>query len=74
MATELQYTTSGGDAFDSISWTLFKTEKYMAAIILANPGYADVVNFDAGIVLTIPVVPYHPNVSAVPWGTLIQNR
>jgi hypothetical protein len=73
MATEFRYTTSGGDAFDSISWTLFKTEKYMASLILANPSYCDVVNFDAGVVLTIPVVPYAPNVSATPWGSLIAN-
>jgi hypothetical protein len=73
MATEFQYTTSGGDAWDSISWTLFKTEKYMASLILANPSYADVVNFDAGITLTVPVVPYAPNISSVPWGSLIAN-
>jgi len=73
MATQLQYTTSSGDAFDSISWNLFRTEKYMSALILANPSYADVVNFDAGVTLTVPVVPFQPNVSAVPWGTLIQN-
>jgi len=73
MATEFQYTTQSRDAWDSISWSLFQTEKYMSALILANPSYADVVNFDAGIVLTVPVIPYAPNVSAVPWGSLIQN-
>jgi phage tail protein X len=73
MATEFRYTTQGGDAFDAISWTLFRTEKYMSAIILANPSYCDVVNFDAGITLTIPVVPYAPNVSQTPWGSLIAN-
>ena len=45
----------------------------MSALILANPTYADVVNFDAGVTLRVPVVPFQPNVSAVPWGTLIQN-
>lgn len=73
MATQLVYTTQSGETFDSISWNLFRTEKYMSAIILANPSYADVVNFDAGITLNIPVVPFQPNVSSVPWGTLIQN-
>jgi hypothetical protein len=70
MATVFQYTTIQGDAFDSISFDLFTTEKYMGEIITANRVYADVVDFDAGVVLTIPVVNVTPNLSAVAWGTL----
>jgi hypothetical protein len=70
MATVFQYTTTQGDAFDSISFDLFTTEKYMGEIIVANRPYADVVDFDAGVVLTIPVVNVTPNLSAVAWGTL----
>jgi len=71
MGTVFRYTTIQGDAFDSISFDLFKSEKFTGDLILANPAYMDVVNFDSGIVLTIPVVPVNPNLSAVPWGVLI---
>jgi phage tail protein X len=70
MATVFQYTTIQGDAFDSISFDLFRTEKYMGEIITANRAYTDVIDFDAGVVLTIPVVNVTPNLSAVAWGTL----
>jgi len=71
MASVFQYKTIQGDALDSISWDLFGTEKYTGDIMLANPTYVDVANFDAGIVLTIPVVALAPNLSNVPWGTFI---
>jgi phage tail protein X len=71
MGTVFQYTTIQGDAFDSISWDLFKSEKYMGDIVVANPAYTDVVNFDAGIILTIPVVEVQKNLSQVPWGQLV---
>jgi phage tail protein X len=71
MATIFSYTTIQGDAFDSISWDLFRTEKYTGSIMAANPTFVDVINFDAGIVLTIPVVPSAPNLSNVDWGQLI---
>jgi phage tail protein X len=71
MATVFQYTTIQGDAFDSISWDLFKTEKFMGEITVANPEYTAVIDFDAGVVLTIPVVNVTPNLSDVPWGSLV---
>ena len=71
MATLFSYTTISGDAFDSVSWDLFGTEKYTGSIMEANPTFVDVINFDAGIVLTIPVVPDVPNLSAVDWGQLL---
>jgi phage tail protein X len=71
MATLFSYTTVQGDAFDSISWDLFRTEKYTGSIMEANPTFVDVINFDAGITLTIPVVVSAPNVSNVDWGQLI---
>jgi hypothetical protein len=71
MSSEFQYKTIGGDAFDSISWDLFGSEKYMGDIMRANRDYMDVVNFDASILLTIPVVEVKPNASSVPWGQFI---
>jgi phage tail protein X len=68
--TVFQYQTIQGDTFDSISFDLFATEKYMGEIITANRSYTDVVDFAAGVELTIPVVNVTPNLSAVAWGTL----
>ena len=71
MATVFTYVTTQGDAFDSISWDLFKTEKFCGSIMESNPQYVDVINFDSNITLIIPVVPSVPNVSNVAWGQLI---
>lgn len=65
------YTTVQGDMFDSLAYQLYKNEKFAPVIMRDNPTYADVVVFDAGIVLTIPPVSSTRNLSAVPWGNLI---
>jgi phage tail protein X len=67
---QLVYSTIQGDFFDSISYKIFKTEKYSPVIMRNNPAYANVVIFDAGIVLTIPSVSTSSQISEVPWGQL----
>ncbi len=68
------YRTVQGDFFDDISYRIFQTEKYGVSIMTANPGYADVVRFAAGITLTIPQVASSTNVTAVPWGQLFVTK
>lgn len=51
----ITYRTVEGDAFDIISLVQYNTEKYASAIINANPDYADVLIFDAGVELQLPV-------------------
>lgn len=57
MATNFyKYTTKEGDMFDMIALNFYNEEKMATTIIEANPDYADVVIFDAGIELIIPIV------------------
>ena len=49
------YRTVQGDTFDIISLMQYNAEKYASAIIEANPEYSDVLIFDAGVELQIPV-------------------
>ena len=49
------YRTVQGDTFDIISLMQYNAEKYASAIIEANPEYSDVLIFDAGIELQVPV-------------------
>ena len=66
-----KYTTVSGDYFDSISYQLYKAEKFAPVLMRENPTYAAVVRFDAGIVLNVPAVSSQLNISNVPWGNLI---
>lgn len=49
------YRTVEGDAFDLISLREYNTEKNASYIIQANPDYSDVLIFEAGVELQIPV-------------------
>lgn len=51
----INYTTRQGDTFDELALQVYDSEKKAHLIIEANPDYSDVLIFDAGIVLTIPV-------------------
>lgn len=51
------YKTKGGDAWDLIAYLLYGNERYMKNLIEANPGYSDVLRFDAGIELKVPDLP-----------------
>lgn len=50
------YTTVTGDTWDSIAFDYYTEEKLASLIIQANPGYEDVIVFDAGVELKIPVI------------------
>lgn len=51
----IKYTTRQGDTFDELALQVYDSEKRAHLLIEANPDYADVLTFDAGTVLTIPV-------------------
>lgn len=50
------YTTREGDSFDLLALRYYDEEKMAHHIIQANPDYADVIIFDGGVKLVIPVV------------------
>lgn len=49
------YRTVQGDTFDIIALMEYNNEKMAHTIITANPEYSDVLIFDAGVVLQLPV-------------------
>lgn len=51
----IEYTTRQGDTFDELALQVYDSEKKAHLLIEANPDYADVLIFDAGVALTIPV-------------------
>lgn len=51
------YTTRQGDTWDAIALDAYGTEMLAGYLQQANPGYANLVYFPAGIVLNIPSTP-----------------
>lgn len=52
----IPYNTEQGDTFDALALTVYRDEKLSSVIIQANPDYCDVLIFDAGVTLNIPVI------------------
>ncbi len=52
----LKYTTRAGDTFDALALTMYNDERLADRIIRYNPDYADVIIFDAGVQLRLPIV------------------
>lgn len=52
----MEYETIEGDTWDSIAFQFYTEEKMASAILQANTQYADVLIFDAGVTLKIPVI------------------
>ena len=50
------YRTIQEDTFDAAAYRIWGRESMTRGLIDANPGYADVVFFPAGVVLTVPDV------------------
>lgn len=50
-----QYTTIQGDTFDGIALEAYNDEMMATEIMAANPDYCDVLIFDAGYALKIPI-------------------
>ncbi|RPF41916.1 tail protein X [Hydrogenoanaerobacterium saccharovorans] len=63
----LQYTTQQGDTFDMLALDAYNDEGMAAVIINANPLYAGVLVFDAGVTLTIPIVEATSVQTLPPW-------
>lgn len=52
----VEYVTNYGDTFDSLAMDLYDKEVLASEIIAENPHYADVLLFDAGVTLYLPVI------------------
>ena len=52
----LKYTTRVGDTFDALALTMYNDERLADRIIRFNPDHADVIIFDAGVQLRLPIV------------------
>lgn len=50
------YRTIQDDAFDAIAYRLWGDERLARELIQVNPEHADVLLFEAGVVLTVPDV------------------
>lgn len=51
----INYTTRKGDTFDALALSIYNDEKRAHQIIAANPGYADVIIFEANEPIRIPI-------------------
>jgi hypothetical protein len=61
------YVTMAGDTFDMISLDAYNDEFRSVEIIRANPQFAGIVVFDAGIKLRIPYLDEVASESLPPW-------
>lgn len=55
--TETTYTTIQGDMWDAIAHRIWGEERLMHHLMAANPKRHETVVFEAGVVLTVPVLP-----------------
>jgi phage tail protein X len=66
MAKFYNYITKEGDSFDMIALHYYNEEKLATYLIEANPDYSDVVIFDGGVNLLIPIIDDEDGVETVP--------
>ena len=52
----IEYTAQGGDTFDSIALAAYNEERMASTIIAANPDLCDVLIFEGGELVRIPIV------------------
>lgn len=52
----IEYTAQGGDTFDSIALAAYNEERMASTIIAANPNLSDVLIFEGGELVQIPIV------------------
>lgn len=60
------YTTIQGDTWDGIAYLVYGSVYHAPALMEANPTYIDVLTFDAGVELNLPLIPMQ-QVNAPPW-------
>lgn len=51
-----EYVAKAGDTWDSIAFMAYKVERMAHYVIQANPKYIDVIIFEGGETLKIPIV------------------
>lgn len=51
-----EYTTQDGDTFDLLALDMYNDERLAHYIIEFNPDYSDVLIFEGGVLLKLPVV------------------
>jgi len=61
------YVAQMGDTWDLLSLAFYGSEKYVFALILANPAYSDTVVFEGGEVLAIPEIETETSSTLPPW-------
>ena len=64
---DLFYMTVQGDTFDMIALDYYNDEHLAMTLAQANPDYAGVIVFDAGVRLRIPVIEQAAASSLPPW-------
>ena len=52
----IEYTAQGGDTFDSIALAAYNEERMASTIIAANPDLTDLLIFEGGELVQIPIV------------------
>ena len=52
----IDYVAQGGDTFDSIALAAYNEERMASTIITANPDLCDVLIFEGGELVRIPIV------------------
>lgn len=71
--TRNTYTTTQGDAWDSIAYKLWSEERLAHLLMQANPQHMDVLIFPAGVTLAVPHAEKPQKIfSLPPWAA--QNR
>lgn len=61
------YITSQGERWDEIAYAFYGNAMRTAPLVEANPAYADVLVFGAGIALQIPILDQSLPSSLPPW-------
>ena len=62
-----EYITTQGDTFDILALDAYNDSFKSSLIIQANPQYANVLVFDAGVKLKIPIISTEPASTLPPW-------
>jgi phage tail protein X len=67
LAKSISYTTVQGDTFDMLAYRAYGDEFKAHLIIQANPQYSNVIIFNSGVTLTIPIITKEAAASLPPW-------
>jgi len=61
-----EYTTQDGDTFDLLALDMYNDERLAHYIIEFNPDYSDVIVFEGGVLLKLPVVEEAETAETIP--------